>query len=257
MLLLTRSREGGYTREDGWSPESKQPVPPAQAADAEADKDSSDPLTFAKYRQTLFSHTFYVGSELEKLIEELAAKVGLDSHSIAALREAALKHDWGKAHEVFQETMHRNDPSGDILAKQIGRNKHSRKHFRHELASALAMLATGSTDLAAYLAAAHHGKVRLGIRSMPGERQIDGLHIARGIQERDTLEAFELAPGVRVEGVTLSLDLMELGSEAGSWTDRMLAVRDRLGPFRLAYLETLLRAADWAASEQDRTEVSR
>lgn len=29
-----------------------------------------------------------------------------------------------------------------------------------------------------------------------------------------------------------------------SWVDRMTQLRDTIGPFRLAYLETLLRAAD-------------
>lgn len=41
--------------------------------------------------------------------------------------------------------------------------------------------------------------------------------------------------------------LSELG--AGSWSERVARLRDRLGPFRLAYLETLVRVADWRASE--------
>jgi CRISPR-associated endonuclease/helicase Cas3 len=47
---------------------------------------------------------------------------------------------------------------------------------------------------------------------------------------------------------------MELGlSAAGSsWLERMLALRDRDGPFRLAYLEALLRVADWRASAKER-----
>jgi hypothetical protein len=32
----------------------------------------------------------------------------------------------------------------------------------------------------------------------------------------------------------------------------MLALRDRLGLFRLAFLEALLRVADWRASENDK-----
>lgn len=42
------------------------------------------------------------------------------------------------------------------------------------------------------------------------------------------------------------------GSEARrgnrSWTRAALALRDRYGPFVLAYLETLVRIADWRAS---------
>ena len=44
---------------------------------------------------------------------------------------------------------------------------------------------------------------------------------------------------------------MEMGSDPArgpSWLARMLTLRDRLGLFPLAYLETLLRAADGRAS---------
>ena len=50
---------------------------------------------------------------------------------------------------------------------------------------------------------------------------------------------------------TMSVDLgqFELGSER-SWTRSVLRLRDRYGPFVLAYLETLVRMADWRASEK-------
>lgn len=51
--------------------------------------------------------------------------------------------------------------------------------------------------------------------------------------------------------ITLDLSLMRLG--AGSWLERMLTLRDdtdTLGPFRLAFLEALLRAADIRASAE-------
>jgi CRISPR-associated endonuclease/helicase Cas3 len=38
-----------------------------------------------------------------------------------------------------------------------------------------------------------------------------------------------------------------------SWLARMIALRDGMGPFRLAYLETLLRAADMRASQKEST----
>ncbi len=44
---------------------------------------------------------------------------------------------------------------------------------------------------------------------------------------------------------------MKMGASderGSSWLARMTALRDRLSPFRLAYLETLLRAADMRAS---------
>jgi CRISPR-associated endonuclease/helicase Cas3 len=50
----------------------------------------------------------------------------------------------------------------------------------------------------------------------------------------------------------LSLACMELGGggQGASWADRMLRLLEEHGPFRLAYLETLMRVADWRASQK-------
>jgi CRISPR-associated endonuclease/helicase Cas3 len=245
MLAVTRTTEGGYSAAEGWSPESRMPVADvSDRAGGEAETDTSDPRSFPKYRQSLRAHTDRVREEMEAI---LTAEV-LDERWTAALRSAAARHDWGKAHDVFQATLHKNDDTADLLAKQCGSARHERKHFRHEMASALAMIQTGESDLAAYLAAAHHGRVRLGIRSMPGEREENSRATARGIRDGDVLPECDLAAGVRVPSVTLSLSSMQMGAEEGSWTERMLRLRDELGPFRLAYLEMLLRSADEKAS---------
>ena len=49
--------------------------------------------------------------------------------------------------------------------------------------------------------------------------------------------------------VTLDLATMKLGAD-DSWTDAAAGLRDdaELGPFRLGFLEALLRVADWRAS---------
>ena len=54
--------------------------------------------------------------------------------------------------------------------------------------------------------------------------------------------------------ITLTLDPMELGLSqryGASWRERMQFLLERLGPFRLAYLEGLLRAADCRASDEE------
>jgi CRISPR-associated endonuclease/helicase Cas3 len=248
MILVARAEEGGYTALEGWSPESKTRVAPAMLGGGEINTDTSDPNSFPQYRQSLRAHTERVVEKMNGLLE----KLDLDSCLKDALRSAALKHDWGKIHKIFQDTMRQGGEAPEPLAKQCGWSKHSVPHFRHELASALAMIATGDSDLAAYLVAAHHGKIRLGIRSMPGE----GDERTRGIADGEILEACTLASGVEAPPVTLRRDVMRLGAEGGSWTERMLRLRDELGPFRLAYLEMLLRAADEAASETPGTEVA-
>ena len=46
----------------------------------------------------------------------------------------------------------------------------------------------------------------------------------------------------------MELDLFPLKLGRGSWQDQALQLLTELGPFRLAYLEALLRAADVRAS---------
>jgi CRISPR-associated endonuclease/helicase Cas3 len=238
----------------GWAPGSKTPVPPVLVAAEEEEAADSDPSSFGARRQTLTEHTQEVIDAMKQLLEGLD-DLGVNGHG-EALLEAARKHDWGKAHPVFQQTLHGlqerpQESPAEILAKQdpgIGKRKHSQPHFRHELASALAMLQTGSGDLEAYLAAAHHGKVRMSIRSMPREKGKDGKRIARGVHEGDVLFQTDKLPGCE-----LTLAPADLGRQTNegerAWSDRVLALLEREGPFRLAYLETLLRAADERASQ--------
>jgi CRISPR-associated endonuclease/helicase Cas3 len=125
------------------------------------------------------------------------------------------------------------------------------------------MLQAGISPLATYLAAAHHGKVRLSIRSLPDERHPPEpkTRFARGVWDSDSLPATDLGGGVTAPAVDLSLEAMELGMGSNgqpSWAERVLRLCDdpQLGIFRIGFLEAILRAADWRASEAHRKKGS-
>ena len=120
----------------------------------------------------------------------------------------------------------------------------------------MVLLGLEKPDLVAYLAAAHHGKVRLSIRSLPHESQPEeeSRRFARGVWEEDILGPVDVGESTVIDETVIDLSYMELGeTENGpSWTARTLALRDNpsLGPMRLAYMEALLRVADWRASQR-------
>ena len=233
-------------------------------ASREAEGHDEDPLSGIDAIVPLTDHLRHVAAEADSL----CAALDVEPATRAAVVRAARWHDLGKAHAVFQDTMRRGldglavEP-GVLLAKTAGRPRHERPYFRHELASALAFLAhegwSRDADLVAYLIAAHHGKVRLNLRALPREAapkdERAGARFARGVREGDPLPAFTLEGGERWEGGDLLLSIMELGWDdvsRESWTERTRELLARLGPFRLAWLETLLRVADWRASAKER-----
>lgn len=266
LILLIDTKGGGYDPDLGWWPEATEvtPVPTASTEQSTAPNEGydDDQMSVAGHFVSLRRHSTDVAAELEALL----GAVTPDDAVSAALRLAAQWHDTGKAHPHFQarlvEPLAADDPRRDEgpwaksdAPSALAAGDNERPRFRHELASALALLQNGGDDLAAYLVASHHGKVRLSLRSLPGERLPgDDRHFARGVWDGDVLPSVTLGDGTVVPETTLSLRLMELGmSEMGpSWLERMLALRDRHGPFRLAYLEALLRVADWRASAKER-----
>jgi len=275
-VLLVPAEFGGYDPLSGWDPKSTVPVevlrgeeasPIAQAEEATAD----DPCTFAPGAWVdLRDHL----EQAECAFREIAAAYPLPAHLVEAGAHAARFHDLGKVHPCFQAFLLTSVRSPEEApstcgpwAKSAGRGRavHERRFFRHELASALALLANPQVlqavpdpDLVVYLVAAHHGRVRLAIRSQPDETRPGGdpdRRVALGIWDGERLPAADL-PGGSFPSVPLSLASMELGDDpdgAPSWTSRMMALRDRLdiGPFRLGFLEALVRLADWKVSADD------
>ncbi len=266
MVVMLDAAEGGYSSDRGWTGKKvkKGGVTVIGHTGTDQESLSSDPLSsFSQGQwQTIAEHTDAVVEHVGLLARDLA----LDPDKRDLLLEAARWHDAGKAHPVFQEAFAAaQPPRSDTWAKAAGRvARYSRPGFRHELASALAVLGLGKDDLVAYLVAAHHGKVRMSIRSLPGEKvPDDGRRFARGIWDGDSLGPAELGAGQTLPAVSLDLSVMELGHgpQGPSWSAKSLALLERLGPFRLAMLEAFLRVADWRGSSQqedgDEQEVTR
>ena len=237
-------------------------------AGGESEAHDEDPRSGIGVPVLLSAHLRHVEAEAVALCEVLE----VDTDTWAAIVRAARWHDVGKVHDVFQDTMRRGLRDGESdaegpLAKTVKPNlRHDRAYFRHELASALALLAqenwSRDADLTAYLVAAHHGKVRMNLRALPRERaptESDraGARFARGIWEDDELNPVDLGGGERWSGGRLTLSLMELGWDditGESWTERTRDLLTRYGPFRLAWMETLVRVADWRASAKEERE---
>lgn len=262
-IYLLDVASGGYDDNQGWTGDAKdKPTPHPPTTDNAKEGYRKDLDTFCHSWQTLAEHTRLVVAATDGL----AAAFALDAKSKTMLHTAALWHDVGKAHDEFQAILRNGDPSreGTLWAKSADKDgRCSRRGFRHELASALAWLLAGppaapERDLVAYLIAAHHGKIRLSIRSLPNEPAPSGEDrlFARGVWHGDKLPPVPLGE-ITTPAVTLDLGFMKMGEgEHGpSWLARTVALRDRtdLGPFRLAYLETLLRAADARASRNPTT----
>jgi CRISPR-associated endonuclease/helicase Cas3 len=257
--LLTDASFGCYTAEGGFDPTTKGSVAPVDdvvRVDEDEAIDDDPTVRNAGVWLSLAEHSQGVCAELETL---LAAFPELDDAERRALRTAAALHDWGKAHRVFQEALVDDSLpdglAGVAVAKRPGRGRrYARRGFRHELASVLAYL--GGDDepdpLVAYLIASHHGRVRMGARSLPGEDIAAGEPSVLGCREGDVLPAVRLGPDHAPPEVTLSLAPLRLGSDGGpTYTDLALDALDRLGPVRLGFLEALMRTADRRRSARE------
>lgn len=184
-----------------------------------------------------------------------------------AATAAALLHDIGKSHPAWQGGLAQtapDPPSDGLLAKSPGAGRmvvEGRPGFRHELVSALMLASPGGEQLRAsapvddeaeplvrYLVAAHHGKLRVQVRDAPADVGVSDLLF--GVRDGERLPTVQIL-GVPIPEWTIGLEEFGRGAvapDSESWSSSALQLLDQLGPFRLAYLETVVRMADWRAS---------
>lgn len=258
MVIWIDAASGGYDPERGFDALARGTVEPVGAPEREPQAMEDDPDSYTgKVRVSLAKHSVHVRDQAVALAEAFNLSAGERD----LVTEAALWHDLGKAHEAFVALTvgALTDGVGPPLAKWPTakgekRSPRLRKYFRHELASALAYLAhhgwANEASLTAYLIAAHHGKVRMRLRALPKETQPEeGCLFARGVWDGDKLPETNLGNFI-VRATKLDLDIMQLGDGpcGPSWSARTQALLKEHGPFRLAWLEALVRIADWRAS---------
>ncbi len=117
-------------------------------------------------------------------------------------------------------------------------------------------------NLLAYLICAHHGKVRLAWHASPRDQAAndDRLRIL-GVKDGDEMPDVTLAHAGRGYEVLPEFKADLSPASAGlnpsfgmGWTERVLKLLEAHGPFALAWMEAILRAADQRASRLDITD---
>lgn len=163
-------------------------------------------------------------SDVERRLKEILSGLSLGDSLNNCLRIAARFHDEGKRRQIFQSMLgNRNAP--EVWWAKSGRKSGTRlkEKYRHEFGSlndlpsaAKLGITNDERELVLHLIAAHHGRAR---PHFPADEVFDPHQ-----QQRASDELAMTVP------------------------QRFGRLQRRFGRWSLAYLESLLRAADWSAS---------
>lgn len=264
QTVVLDSEWGGYSKTYGWDGESTDCVDVLDGELEEHESHENDPKSRSRNQITLADHTRHVLEKTEAFLKHMPY---LDSDIKHAVCTAARYHDIGKVHRTFQDAMRHGivdkKDGNEVWAKSQKSVKYDRAGFRHEVVSALAFLGQKDTqamkmrNLISYLIMSHHGKVRLSLRgpykkhdagNEESKEYLLGVRIAG-----EKLDGFA-SDVVSIEQTEIDMSMANIGNDkAGnpSWTKRVIMLRDKHGPFRLAFLEAVIRRADWLASEEE------
>lgn len=242
MTILLPCSAGGYSPKFGFTGNGKDKPGDLRLEVIPHESFDDDNLSQQSRWVTLRQHSEDVAAQCEELAKLLPED--LRSQFVTAGRW----HDYGKAHDEWQcaiarpEDIYAKVPKGEWKGVQ-------RRGIRHELASMLAARNQGESRLVQYLILCHHGKVRTCIE--PGSKEE---RLIRGIDKDDRIDnEVNLGGGLVIPPQTFEV-LDEVAYWSGDWIDDVETLLEEYGPFALAYLEALLRMADWRASKMSQGE---
>jgi CRISPR-associated endonuclease/helicase Cas3 len=217
MTLVVPCSAGGCDR-FGWNPASREPVPDLLALGRVPRRRWQGDNARTQRAVGLAEHLKGVGDKARTY----AQSSGLPEAVASALAEAGRLHDLGKNDERFQLML--GAPIDQLWAKSgLHEVRVSRllaglpRGWRHEVASLAAR--PDLTELVRYLVGTHHGRGRPWLPASPD------------------VELWQQAKGAE-------------------WPALVNQLRQRHGIWGLAYLEALLRLADWARSAEEQDVVA-
>ncbi len=203
--------------------------------------------TAAKEEVSLDDHLH----DVEEAVEQIAART-VEPTLLSALKTAARFHDYGKADLRYQAWLRGGDSLAAFYAPRLiaksGRALTRRQQecglpedFRHELVSLVFAaksneLKQDMRELTLHLIASHHGRCRPFAPVVPD----DGAECL-------TVRGLSVCQQERIEGAAHKI--------SSGISDRFWNLTRRYGWWGLAYLEALLRLADWKASSEENAEV--
>lgn len=178
--------------------------------------------TSAEKEVSLENHT----NDVAQIAEAFAKQLNLDPEIARSLKLAARWHDLGKKRKLWQRSIGNPNPQNCLAKSGRGMIQRHLGHYRHEFGSLIdaeketefAALSPKAKDLTLHLIAAHHGRAR---PHFPQKEVFD--------PDKDNP-----LPNAKKTADEVPLRFERLQRRYGRWG--------------LAYLESLLRAADYAAS---------
>jgi CRISPR-associated endonuclease Cas3-HD len=251
-ILLVAAADGGYDPALGFDP---------GIGAAVDDSPSIDPIPAASAGGRWVSLLQHSEETRDQAVALLAAtRPQLASSAIRAVECAAYLHDVGKAHPIWQDALCALASDANRATIDGGRpwaksgveaplEFAGAVSFRHELASLLLIDGPlrglidehADRDLVRYLVLAHHGQLRLWV----GDGESAVIHgLAHGA-------TWPMPTILGQPTVQLAVDLAQFDRRSGlrpAWTSTVGRLLERYGPFTLAYLEMIVRVADWRSS---------